>query len=225
MNDRRLQRRYSGANANKYDARRLASKRGQAENAAFTRLFEQANPNGVFDCPFGTGRWIDWYRDLTGPVVGWDISADMLAVAKEKLAAAPIPNIILAQGDIRHADLELYKRLEIDMVVCTRFLNWVSPEDARTVIAKLATLKSAFAIIGVSVRPKDARWFLRKRMQFKLWRRKAASKLSTARQYVHEEQFILDLFKGQQWHVVSKEFIFENETRRNYFYLLERREV
>jgi ubiquinone/menaquinone biosynthesis C-methylase UbiE len=222
MNNDPLQRRYRGANAKNYDTRRLSSTRGQAESVAFTRLFQRASPRSVFDCPFGTGRWIDWYRALPGPIIAFDLSGDMLAVAKAKLESAPLPNIILAQGDIRYAELECYRRLGIDLVVCTRFLNWVSPEDTKKVIAKLATLRSRHAIIGASVRPKDGTWPMRKRMQFRFWLRKVRSQ-KKAKQYVHDEQFILEAFETYQWHVVAKEFIFENPTRRNYFYLVERR--
>lgn len=220
--DARLHKRYAGSGAARYDGRRLSSKRGLAESATFTRFFERVRPRSVLDCPFGTGRWIDWYRKADGPIVGLDISGDMLAVARGKLQDDPMPNLLLRQEDIFAADLSEYRALGIDLIVCTRFLNWISKERVEQVLAKFASLEAPHAIIGVSVRPSAGSPILRARMMMWSWFRKL-QKLKTggAKQYVHDEREILRLFASHGWRVVAKEPIFENETRQNWFYLLD----
>lgn len=203
MTDRYTIERYTGAAAAEYDQRRVESERSKVETREFGRLFEMVAPSSVLDCPFGTGRWLDWYRGLRGAVIGIDISTDMLAVAKAKLGNNPPSTLLLEAGDILSMDLEIYRAISIDLVVSTRFLNWLSFEQASHVFSRFATLRPRHMIVGVTV-DSVAR----------------SRQVGQATSFVHEESAVLELFARHGYRVVEQVPIVQKSTRQHYFYLL-----
>jgi SAM-dependent methyltransferase len=218
----KLQARYTGEGARDYDAKRENSPRYRAEEAAFADFVARVNPKTVVDCPFGTGRWLPYYRDLPGPVIAVDLSADMLAEARRKAGGARA-DLRWVTGSIFEHDFNQYARLKLDLAVCTRFVNWVPAARAAEAIARISDAGSAFAIIGASVRPEDAPAITRLGMRLRLAAANLPRRLrGAAPQYVHDESVVLDAFRRSGWTVVDRRPIFEKASRRNFFYLLKR---
>lgn len=215
-------RRYGGENADRYDDARRHSPRFEAEESAFRSFMHEIKPSGVLDCPFGTGRWLPYYGDIPGPVLGVDLSEDMLKVARSKVTD-PAPNLQFVQADIFHQPFTKYSNRGITLVVCTRFLNWFPAEKALLALTRLGEVNARYAIIGASLRPVDARLFsstfARWRLQLDNARRR---RQGAALQYVHDEAWLLECFERLGWQVRQRRFIFTNPTRTNFFFLLEK---
>ena len=219
-----LMSRYGGAKAQQYDDARKNSARYKAEEEAFQAYIREVTPSGILDCPFGTGRWLPYYLDIAGPVVGIDYSNDMLDVARSKLSGSA-SSIKLVRADIFETPLSAYRGEGIDLVVCTRFLNWFPAPKAAAALSRLSEVGARFAIIGASLRPNDAgslaKLFARWRLSFGNARRR---KRGAAMQYVHDEAWLLECFEKHNWRVREKRFIFSAPDRSNFFFLLERPE-
>ena len=104
MAKKELQVRYTGNLAEKYDQHRRKSPRYAAEETAFADFIGRVGAQSVLDCPFGTGRWVDYYRAMTGKVVAVDLSADMLAMARSKLETSPDLDVDYVVGSIFEVD-------------------------------------------------------------------------------------------------------------------------
>lgn len=224
MNSDRLQVRYTGPAAANYDENRKYTPRYHAEEKAFAKYFEQVKPQSVIDCPFGTGRWLDYYRNINGPVIAIDLSNDMLAMAQRKISDARSIIVRFVVGSVFDCDFSQFHALKLDILVCTRFLNWVSVQKAREAISNLSKSGTRWAIIGSSVRPDEFSPLHRLQMKQllsleNLYRRRER----IAIQHVHDEGVVLDAFQSNGWQVVSRTHIFSNPTRENYFWLLKRR--
>lgn len=226
MAKKNLQVRYTGDLAENYDATRRNSRRYANEEAAFAGFAKRLNAQSVLDCPFGTGRWVEYYRAMTGKVVAVDLSADMLAVAKSKLDTSPDVDVDYVVGSIFDVNFSAYASKNIDLVVCTRFLNWVPAGQAVKAIANLSAVRSKHAIFGCSVRPSSLSLIDRIKMWFRLRRENSERQRSDnerkAQQYVHDEGLILKAFAANGWKTVEKKEIFSSGTRQNYFWLLEK---
>jgi len=219
-----LDQRYSGTLAAAYDTRRERSPRWQAEVAAFSQYMSLVKPRSVLDCPFGTGRWIEWYRSLPGPVIGIDKSADMLAVAKSKGGDSWPSNMECKIASIFEHDFSLYRTAGIDLLVCVRFLNWFPRKLARQALSRLAQAEIPHAIVGASVFPRHLSQFTRLRMRGRnyLENLRLRSQQESA-QHVHDEQLVQHWFAELGWRVERQTPIFQSPTRHNFFYLLRRR--
>ena len=213
---------YSGAGASGYDDRRRTTARFKSEVAVFERLFDQTSPGWVIDCPFGTGRWIDFYLRVEGPVLAVDASEAMLEQARVKIEAAGA-RIKTVVGSI--FDSGMFRRPEAPgdgLIVCIRFLNWVSMPQVSQALDSMATAGAVRMIVGVSVVPADWSWVKRLAARLKLSALNLPQMVrGRPTPYVHDEQGIHDLFAARGWKVMSKEFVFEDACRANYFFLLD----
>lgn len=218
----KLLQQYSQKNAAEYDARRSTSKRWANEIRAMEEMLEKIHPKTVLDCPFGTGRWIPQYINHGVKVIGIDFSEDMLLEAKKKISTyvKESGNFTLVQKsifDIEQADLSLSP----DLVVCTRFFNWVSLPDVEKAFSALSAIGSKEMVVGVSVRPTSLSIF--KNYLFRLGLLlKNKRKFKKAPQFVHDEIEIVKLFERFGWSISRQAEIFRNKTRFNYFYHLSR---
>lgn len=214
---------YSGDGAKNYDDIRSLTPRWKSEVAAMESLLAKVNPRRILDCPFGTGRWIEQYNALGVEVVAVDLSQAMLDEANKKLAGQSsdcIARYHLVKGSI--FDLpSLNVGTEHDLIVCVRFLNWVSLADAQKAFAALSKLRPARMVVGVSVRGAQCTNIKRDLMKFALWRENLR-KWRSPNQYVHDEQDIIEMFTGNGFSIESKVPIFQNRSRQNFFYSLVR---
>jgi SAM-dependent methyltransferase len=223
MDDSKLNARYSGEAAESYDAIRQQRPRWLAEQASFARFFAQVSPSSVLDCPFGTGRWLDHYVGLPGPILAVDISEDMLNKARQKIEGDGALNITFIRASALERDFLKHVPPALDLLVCTRFFNWFAAPDVSKAMANLSAAKARFAIIGVSLRPQDKGWLATSLMKLRHAMENAGRRLkSQALQHVHDENFILEEFRKNGWTVRGRDKIFTSRTRENYFWLLER---
>lgn len=223
MENDKLNARYSGQAAENYDAIRQSRPRWRAEEASFARFFEKVSPSSVLDCPFGTGRWLDHYMTIPGPVLAIDISEDMLGKARAKLAGPAGPDIRFIRASALERDFLQHVPPALDLLVCTRFFNWFPAADVQAAMANLSAAKARHAIIGVSVRPEGKGWLSTSLMKLYLALENARRRLKgEALQHVHDESFIRAAFRANGWTVRDRETIFSNRTRENHFWLLER---
>lgn len=95
-----------------------------------------SSPSGcrVLELGAGTGRATEFLARTAGRVVAFDLSADLIAVARRRLAAAA--NVRLLVADMREIDL----RTEVDLVVAVDdpFVHLTREEDRARAFASAA---------------------------------------------------------------------------------------
>jgi ubiquinone/menaquinone biosynthesis C-methylase UbiE len=213
---------YSGDKARGYDARRAKSGRWQREIAAMGGMLAEVKPRRLVDCPFGTGRWIEQYEDCgVDAVIGIDLSRGMLEEAETKLQVLSTERrkaYRLIEASIFDVTPEMIGETA-SLIVCIRFLNWVSFADTERAMAALSRLGAGRAILGISVVPKQAGALRRIVYRLAL---KWANRKGGPSQHVHGEAEILAMLSRLGWRVQRQTLVMSRPSRRNYFYLLER---
>ncbi len=118
---------YYGQAAAGYEAQRAHKPCWQREQQAVAE-FVTVGP--VLDCPVGTGRYLQIYKDKGLDCLGVDASTDMMAIAGERH-----PDVRLMRGNV----LELpFKDGEFATAVCSRLLPWLFPGEMVRAIQELA---------------------------------------------------------------------------------------
>lgn len=131
--------RYTGAVAETYDDQRAGKPTWAAENAAVDKWLGIIGTGArVLDIPVGTGRFLAAYRRRYMGVIGMDVSADMLAQARSKDAAAD-----LVIGNILAIDLPY---ASVDAAISVRIMNWLTLDEVRTALAELARVARTWII-------------------------------------------------------------------------------
>ncbi len=211
-----LRSKYAGEVAADYDNKRSSSKRWANETAVFQDFLSQVNPATVLDCPFGTGRWVSYYDIAKASVIGIDVSTDMLHQAYTKIQRPESYRLIA--GSIFDFD---FNRITVDLIVCTRFLNWVRYERAMEALSCLSRAEAPSMIVGCSVIPREksnsGKTLMKAALQWRNFQKKKSSVT-----YVHDEEELVADIARLGWKIVSRKLIFSNNTRNNYFYLLSR---
>jgi SAM-dependent methyltransferase len=129
---------YYGDAARSYDADRCHTMRWAREQQAIND-FVFSGP--VLDIPLGTARYAQIYKEKGLDFFGIDISEDMLAVSRKRY-----PDIKAEKGNILSLAIEPGR---FDTAVCTRLLDWLSPDEMpRAVAALLAICR----VVIVSIR-------------------------------------------------------------------------
>lgn len=210
---------YSGSNAAKYEDVRSGSPRWQREVEVMEALLGEHGAVSIVDCPFGTGRWIPQYQAVGATVFGIDLSEGMLEQARVKLkseAASAAENFQLIKGNI--FDLgQIAIPSAPDLMVCVRFINWVSFGDAFKVIESMSSLQAKHLILGASVVPEGVTGLRRAWMGLAL-RIINLRNLRRPKQFVHDESELLALLGRFGWRLVEKHLIFRSRSRANYFF-------
>ena len=89
----------------------------------------------VFDMPVGTGRFLDLYKKHHMSVIGMDRSGDMLKETQSEATSMGLDDLTLILGDATNFNA---KKVKSDIVICTRFLNWLPADLARKAFLLLA---------------------------------------------------------------------------------------
>jgi SAM-dependent methyltransferase len=178
-----------------------------------------AAPLTVLDGPCGTGRLFPAYRESTvQEIVGIDVSMDMLRIATQRVRELGLTGRFL-QASLLEPD-SLPELTPVDLVVCVRFLNWISWKEAERVVALLRPLASQHMILGITVQ--EARKPLLRTMKRHLVRvAHAARGNREVPIYVHQPERITELFARLGLMERSCEPTFSSEGRTNYLYLLQ----
>lgn len=140
---------YHGDVARDYLAKRLEQKSWHIEQDIVRAMLARM-PDGmrVLDVPFGTGRFVEMFIDKKMAIWGVDISADMLAAARDALGQN-YERCQLHQGG---AEAMPYGDSFFDLVVCFRFFGLISFELAERVLAEIRRVARDQVIIRVPVR-------------------------------------------------------------------------
>jgi SAM-dependent methyltransferase len=146
--------RYTGDHAFRYEDRRRDDPEWQEQQAIVGAYIRSLPRNAVvLDVPFGTGRFLSEYVDAGLAVYALDISPDMLAAAR-KLRPEAMERCHPAVGDAAHLP---FADGSFDVVVCTRFTQWLpSVEALDRIVAELARVTRHDIVIHVKIAPEDA---------------------------------------------------------------------
>lgn len=220
MSNETFERYYTGAFAAGYDERRTSSQRWQDETTAFEALFSKLDIASVLDCPSGTGRWLPFYLERGLRILALDKSADMLAVARDKVPAG-VEGATFAQHDIFEDDLRAYGKF--DLGVCIRFVNWISWSKTVVVLSRFSELAPRYFLLGASVVPIDDGLGARVRRRLVLAAANMRRRFARAPlHYVHEESALLGELERLGWTVERRVPVTSFADRVNSFYLLSR---
>lgn len=222
--DERLVKQYSGERAKDYDSTRVGSKRFEAENRAFDKLWDRCKPSSVFDLPVGTGRWLSKYVKEGVRAVGADASQDMLDRAAEKLEGLDGHQIDLIKGDA--FDPAFLERLDtqFDLVACIRFLNWIPSDKVPAVVRNLDTVAGRNLLLGIGVWQGEHGTWKRFTAKLKVWwvnlERRRRGRWP---EYVHDPAVLDPTLEELGWKEVERIPIFSKKGRDNCFVLYERK--
>lgn len=143
---------YHGAVAQGYDAKRKDSVKWLIEQRAIEAMLADLRPGEwVLDCPVGTGRFFDTYKDKRVCVRGFDLSMDMLKQAEQKAFQIDfgVQKLRLQQGDIRSLPLE---DKSCDVSVMCRLTRWLSAEDCQQAMRELQRVTRRRIVFTARVR-------------------------------------------------------------------------
>ena len=212
-------RRYSSRGARRYEARR-GGKRWDAEARAFERLFKRVNPRSVLDCPVGTGRWFELFRQHGAKVVGIDISQNMLNEAARKFPDSA--DIRLERRDVLNPREQSGLGSGYDLIVCTRFVYWLRPTELSILLEKFRGTGAPRLLTGAKVtieergRTAGSEGFLRflDRVRARLYRR--------AIKRIYDEEALLAIFAKHGWRLSERAPVVSTHSMRYFYYLFER---
>lgn len=148
MKAEQLRDRYYGDYAGDYEQRRRHTREWRLEDETVAEFLSPLPPGlRVLDVPVGTGRFLNYYRDLHFHVTGIDASSAMLDKARAAAERAGV-DAELSQGDIRALPFEDGR---FDVAVCIRFLNWIEHEDLAKTLRELARVTRGPIVFGVKL--------------------------------------------------------------------------
>lgn len=215
----RLKLKYTGSAASNYNKEReLEIKWHNEQEAVRNFLFDIAancNIQSVLDTPVGTGRFFPFYKQLNISVIGIDISEDMLAQSKEEAERNDL-QCVLSQQDI--VDINLNQR--IDIIVCTRFMNWLDFNLFEKCLGQLSKLMSEHLIIGVRVFTPINNFFSYKYFIIRLSRfGKRIMNILKKSIYIHAEDKVIETFRRHSWTVADKTLVDRGKMDGSLYYI------
>lgn len=151
MDFEELKVRYRGDRVAIYDDIRAPMSLWSNEQAAMRRILGDLQPGmSVVDLPVGTGRYAEFYKELGLRPIGADISLDMLTKTRAKVSELGV-KFPLVRSDIRSTP---FPDQSVDVVVCTRFMNWIRPDGVHACLAELKRISRNLVIFSLrSYRP------------------------------------------------------------------------
>jgi ubiquinone/menaquinone biosynthesis C-methylase UbiE len=143
---------YKGEMAADYDKRRSKRKKWKREMAAVEAIVSGFDTGAsIVDVPMGTGRFLPFYTKGRHPVLGLDISMDMLqqAAGKAKMlensGVGEKNRINMVIGDAEALPLS---NKSMDYVICIRLLNWVTKPISEKILNEFQRVARKGIIVG-----------------------------------------------------------------------------
>jgi ubiquinone/menaquinone biosynthesis C-methylase UbiE len=138
--------------AEQYDARRFSSLSGRvfqwAERRALRRALDRlSSVDRLLDGPCGTGRLMDLFLRRGARVIGADISAQMIAVARRRTAGWN-GRVTFARMDFLRMPL---RGEAVDAVFCIRFLPHIPPAERVSMLRELARVSRRWVVLTLSI--------------------------------------------------------------------------
>lgn len=154
--------RYRGPNAESYESQRAREPKWTAEEVAVSVYLTITDPKSVLDIPVGTGRFLPLYSNRNIRALGMDQSPDML-----KQAGLKGTDAILSEGNVLHIPMA---DGAVDVAICVRLLNWLSPDDLLAAIKELRRVSEVAVIVSIRLsdvtRDIGEGYFLHRRRDF-----------------------------------------------------------
>jgi ubiquinone/menaquinone biosynthesis C-methylase UbiE len=165
--------------AQDYDGERFSSFSGRIfdylEKRAIERAIQDAQRKNcvstVLDIPCGTGRITEWFLKRGFSVLGGDISQEMMAVGRIKLASFS-DHVTFRQLDLDHLDLP---NSSYDLVSCIRLFHHLETNQRTAVLRELARVSRKYVLVNVSY----SSLIYRQRRRLKQWLRQGVSRTSS----------------------------------------------
>jgi ubiquinone/menaquinone biosynthesis C-methylase UbiE len=136
---------YFGEKASQYDSDRDGDPKWEAENKAVYSILSRASGETpgltIADIPCGTGRYFKYYEDLNLIFRGFDVSSEMMAIARKKH-----PKAAMEFGDV--LDIPLGDKA-VDALLCVRLLEKLTEAEMVAAITELARASSRHLILGL----------------------------------------------------------------------------
>jgi len=212
---------YWGETAESYEAKRAGSSIWKREDEVVEDLLRGVSSHGatpiVLDVPVGTGRFVAAVESLGYFPLGMDLSQDMLAQAKARVADR-------AGFAIADATALPVRTSVVDAVLCIRFAHLVDRATVEATLVELGRVLSdgGFIVIGARLHsiPLDDDRKGRLRRAGRRLRRSIDFKIGRAQSHSHPERWFhravgsADLRMAQRWEVTryndgSRYFIFK----------------
>ncbi len=165
--------------AQNYDRERFSSFTGRIldylEKKAIKKAVRRAQRKScistVLDIPCGTGRITEWFLKRGFLVLGGEISREMIAVGRVKLASFG-DRVTFKQLDLDQLDLP---DSSYDLISCIRLFHHLESEQRSAVLWELARVSRRYVLINVSYSSP----FYRQRRRLKKWLRQGVSRTSS----------------------------------------------
>ncbi|CBH23628.1 hypothetical protein SRM_00707 [Salinibacter ruber M8] len=145
-----LKEKYVGEEAEEYESRRVKTEKWKKEQEIIEKLVRHIHNNeqieDVLDVPVGTGRFFTLYKELGLNVLGWDVSSDMLSIAKGKLKQCDTISV-----EKKNILKDLEHDVSSNLIVCTRFANWLTQRQVRLLVKNFAKVQAEHVIMDVRV--------------------------------------------------------------------------
>ncbi len=149
----RLETAYKEDAAQKYVAEREKTSSWIKENATMHNYLNQLPEKlTVLDVPFGTGRFVEYYREKAFKIYGLEKSESMIEAAKKVLGDG------FGGGEVKNGDATNmpYADNSFDLVVSFRFLpHIISFDQAKATIKEIYRVSKKYAIMQIGVRKNE----------------------------------------------------------------------
>lgn len=150
---REIWQKYTGATAEGYDEKRQGTDKHKVEQEIIERMLEDMHPGSwVLDCPIGTGRFLEFYKEKGFLVKGRDASPDMLMKAAEKIKKVDFDpvKISLCRDDARKLNTIMNDSVDASLMV--RLTRWLTSGDCQTAFKQLQRVTRDRIIITARVK-------------------------------------------------------------------------
>lgn len=202
MDFEELKVRYRGDRVAIYDDIRAPMSLWSNEQAAMRRILGDLKPGlSVVDLPVGTGRYAEFYKELGLQPIGVDISLDMLTRTAAKVGELGL-GFPLVRSDIRSTP---FPDQSVDVVVCTRFMNWIQADGVHACLAELKRISKNLVIFSLrSYRPARELSLAQKlyKLKYRFFRFR-----TRARHLVHEPNVAVEVLDQQDFKLRAKHVV------------------
>lgn len=135
--------------AAQYDRRRFGSLRGWLGNWLDRRAIRAAlgyiprDGGLILDVPCGTGRVTYWLSEAGYGVIGADVAAEMIAIARDHLTGLPASSVGYVLADAAHLP---FRKNAFSCVTAIRFLGHIPPEARVQMLREFARVGQDYII-------------------------------------------------------------------------------
>lgn len=221
MKINKLRKKYFGEIVVDYETKRSNESRWEKEQIVVLNFLKNIRKEEfkVLDVPVGTGRFFKFYKKFNFNVTGVDISENMLREATKKSRHNHL-GASLIKGDIFNLTKQNNK---FDLVVCIRFLNWISFNQLIKVLGMISNTSKKYIILGIRVYPGMLNNFSLLSLFRRIKKRIGVCLKLKENLKIHNKNKTLNLFRKNKLRIHNKKVIDKlNDGSVYYIFLLEK---